>query len=90
MSSQPKAPKTIILGNRPLRDYLLESIVSLNRESDVIEILGRGKHIYRAVNLCNMLSSRLGDRISIKNIEIGSMLIRNRRVSYIKITIQRI
>jgi len=90
MSSQPKAPKTIILGNRPLRDYLLESIVSLNRESDVIEILGRGKHIYRAVNLYNMLSSRLGDRISIKNIEIGSMLIRNRRVSYIKITIQRI
>ncbi|ADM27065.1 Alba, DNA/RNA-binding protein [Ignisphaera aggregans DSM 17230] len=90
MSSQPKAPKTIILGNRPLRDYLLESIVSLNRESDVIEILGRGRHIYRAVNLYNMLSSRLGDRISIKNVEIGSMLIRNRRVSYIKITIQRI
>jgi len=89
MSSQPKVVKTIVLGNRPLRDYLLESIVSLNRESDVIEILGRGKHIYRAVNLYNMLSSRLGDRISIKNIEIGSMLIRNRRVSYIKITIQR-
>ncbi len=89
MNSQPKIPKTIILGNRPLRDYLLESIVSLNRESDVIEILGRGRHIYRAVNLYNMLSSRLGDRISIKNIEIGSMLIRNRRVSYIKITIQK-
>ncbi len=90
MSSQSKTPKTIVLGNRPLRDYLLESIVSLNRESDIIEILGRGRHIYRAVNLYNMLSSRLGDRISIKNIEIGSMLIRNRRISYIKITIQRI
>jgi DNA-binding protein Alba len=81
--------KSIVLGNRPLRDYLLEAIVSLNRDANSIEILGRGKHISRAVTLYNMLSSRLGDRITLKNVEIGSLLIRGRRISYIKISIQR-
>lgn len=81
--------KTIVIGNRPLRDYLLEAIVSLNRDTNSIEILGRGRHIYRAVTLYNILSSRLGERISLKNVEIGSLLIKGRRISYIKISIQR-
>uniref|UniRef100_A0A7C2VNV2 DNA-binding protein n=1 Tax=Ignisphaera aggregans TaxID=334771 RepID=A0A7C2VNV2_9CREN len=90
MSAQTKGNvKTILLGSKPLKDYLVEAIVSLNREADVIEIIGRGRNIYRAVNLCNAISSRLGDRISVKDVEIGSLLVKNRRVSYIKIAIQR-
>ncbi len=81
--------RTIVLGNRPLRDYLLEAIVNLNRDVNSIEILGRGRHIYRAVTLYNILSSRLGDRITLKNVEIGSHLIKGRRISYIKISIQK-
>jgi DNA-binding protein len=79
--------KTIVLGNRPLREYILETIISVNRDADVVEILGRGKHIYRAVTLYSALVSRLGDRIALRNVEIGSMLIRGKRVSYIKISI---
>jgi len=79
--------KTIMLGNRPLREYLLEAIVSINRDADVVEIMGRGRHIYRAVNLYNMLTSRLGDRLELKGVEIGSLLVRGRRVSYIKISV---
>jgi|UniRef100_A0A7J2U5N4 DNA-binding protein Alba len=79
--------KTIVLGNRPLREYILEAIISINRDVDIVEILGRGKQIHRAVTLYNTLTSRLGDRITLKNVEIGSMLIRGRRVSYIKISI---
>lgn len=82
--------RTIVLGNRPLRDYLLEAIVNLNRDVNSIEILGRGRHIHRAVTLYNMISSRLGDRIMLKSVEIGSHLIKGRRVSYIKICIQRL
>lgn len=82
--------KTILLGNKPLKDYLVEAIVSLNREADVVEIIGRGRNIYKAVNLYNALVSRVGDRVSIKDIEIGSILIRNRRVSYIRIAVQRV
>ena len=79
--------KTIVLGNRPLREYILEAIVSINRDADVVEILGRGRHIHRAVTLYNALVSRLGDKIMLKNVEIGSMLVRGKRVSYIKISI---
>ncbi|MEM0026378.1 MAG: DNA-binding protein [Ignisphaera sp.] len=90
MSASPTGNiKTIVLGNRPLREYVLEAIVSLNREADAVEILGRGRHIYRAVTLYNALITRLGDRIMLKNVEIGSMLVRGRRVSYIKISIGR-
>ncbi|MEM1542291.1 MAG: DNA-binding protein [Ignisphaera sp.] len=82
--------KTIVLGRKPLRDYLIEAVVSLNRDADVVEIVGRGRNIHRAVNLYNALVSRVGERIVIKNVEIGSILVKNRRVSYIKIVVQRI
>ncbi|MCS7110632.1 MAG: DNA-binding protein [Ignisphaera sp.] len=90
MSFRSEEPsRTIVLGNRPLRDYLLEAIVNLNRDVTFIEILGRGRHIHRAVTLYNILSSRLGDRIILKNVEIGSHLIKGRRISYIKISVQK-
>jgi DNA-binding protein Alba len=82
--------KTILLGNKPLKEYLVEAIVSLNREVDVIEIIGRGRNIYRAVNLYNALLMRVGDRVNLKDVEIGSILVRNRRVSYIRIALQRV
>lgn len=81
--------KTIVLGRKPLKDYLIEAVISLNRDADVVEIVGRGKNIHRAVNLYNALVSRVGERIKIRDIEIGSVLIKNRRVSYIKISVQR-
>lgn len=91
MSAPPRGNvKTILLGNKPLKDYLIEAIVSLNREADVIEIIARGRNIYRAVNLYNALLTRVGDRVNLKDIEIGSILVRNRRVSYIKIALQRV
>lgn len=91
MSSPAKGNvKTILLGSKPLKEYLVEAIVSLNRDVDVVEIVGRGRNIYRAVNLYNALVSRIGDRVSVKEIEIGSILIRNRRVSYIRIAVQRV
>ncbi|MEM1525657.1 MAG: DNA-binding protein [Ignisphaera sp.] len=91
MSSQPKSNvKNILLGNKPLKEYLVEAIISLNRDADVIEIMGRGRNIHRAVNLYNAIMARIGDRVNVKDVEIGSMLIRNRRVSYIKIALQRV
>lgn len=90
MDSQFKDVKTIVLGNKPLREYLVEIIVSLNREASAVEIIGRGRNIYRAVNLYNALVSRIGDRVSIRDIEIGSMLVGGRRVSFIRIVVQRV
>ncbi len=82
--------QTIVLGNKPLRDYLLEVVVSFNRGVDVVEIMGKGRNISRAVTLYNMVMNRLGDSVALDNVEIGSLLERGRRVSYIKIRLKRL
>jgi len=81
---------TVVLGNKPLRTYLLDIIVGFNQGIEVVEILGKGKNISKAVTLYNMLLDRLGDSVSLDNIEIGSVIERGRRVSYIKIRVKRI
>jgi len=81
--------QTIVLGNKPLRNYLLDVVVSFNRGVDAVEILGKGKNIHRAVTLYNMVVNRLGDSVKLEHVEIGSLLERGRRVSYIKIRISR-
>lgn len=90
MSASRGNVKTILVGNKPLREYLVEAIVSINRDADIVEVIGRGRNIYRAVNLVNALIARVGDRVKVKDIEIGSELVRNRRAAYIKISVQRV
>ncbi len=82
--------QTIVLGNKPLRSYLLDIIVSFNQGIEVVEIMGKGKNISRAVTLYNMLLDRLGDSLTLDHVEIGSLLERGRRVSYIKIRVRRL
>ncbi len=82
--------QTIVLGNKPLRSYLLDIIVSFNQGIEVVEIMGKGKNISRAVTLYNMLLDRLGDSLALDHVEIGSLLERGRRVSYIKIRVRRL
>ena len=81
--------QTVVLGNKPLRSYLLDIIVSFNQGIEVVEIMAKGKNISRAVTLYNMLLDRLGDSLSLDHIEIGSLLERGRRVSYIKIRVRK-
>jgi len=88
--SKPSTVYTINIGNRPLRNYVLEAIVNLNQGADIVEIVGRGRHIHRAVNVFNAIASRLGDSVKLEGVEIGSILVRGRRVSYIKIRIRRV
>ena len=82
--------QTIVLGNKPLRDYLLEVVVSFNRGVDIVEIMGKGRNISRAVTLYNMVMNRLGDSVALDHVEIGSLLERGRRISYIKIRLKRL
>mgnify|MGYP000418546140 CR=1 FL=1 len=82
--------QTVVLGSKPLRSYLLDIIVSFNQGIEVVEIMGKGKNISRAVTLYNMLLDRLGDSLTLDHVEIGSLLERGRRVSYIKIKVRRL
>ncbi|RLG77942.1 MAG: DNA-binding protein [Thermoprotei archaeon] len=84
-----KNSERIVLGNKPLRNYLLDIVLALNRGADEVEILGKGRHINRAVTLYNMLSGRLGDSLHLDKVEIGSVHERGRRISYIKIVVSR-
>ena len=79
----------IVLGNKPLRSYLLDVVVALNRGVENVEILGKGRHISRAVTLFNMLHGRLGDSLNLEKVEIGSVHERGRRISYIRIVVSR-
>ncbi len=90
MSSAPRSlTETIVLGSKSLNDYLLQVVVSFNRGVDVVEILGKGRNINKAVNLYNRVMERLGDSVVLDHVEIGSLLERGRRVSYIRIRLKR-
>ncbi len=91
MSSEGRTiAHTVVVGSRPLRSYLLDIIVSFNNGIDLVEIRGRGKNIYRAVTLYNMLKNRLGDNVKLERVEIGSTSEKGRRVSFIKIIVKRV
>ncbi len=82
---------TVVVGNRPLRQYLLDIVVNFNRGIEVVEIVGKGKNISRAVTLYNMVLNRLGNSVVLDHVEIGSELDRRmKRVSYIKIRIRKV
>lgn len=84
-----KNSERIVLGNRPLRNYLLDVVLALNRGVDNVEILGKGRHISRAVALYNLLHGRLGDSLHLDKVEIGSVHEKGRRISYIRIVVSR-
>jgi len=81
--------ETIVLGSKSLNEYLLQVVVSFNRGVDTVEILGKGRNINKAVNLYNRVMERLGDSVVLEDVEIGSLLERGRRVSYIRIRLKR-
>ena len=53
-------------------------------------IRGNGENIYRAVNLYNILKSRLGDGVRLLNVRIGSEKRGFKHVPYIEIEIERV
>ena len=87
--SLPKDLNVIVIGKKPIANYVLDAIVMFNQGFDEIVIKGRGDLISKAVDVVNALRERLRGSLEIKSIEIGSEKSGNSITSYIKITIQR-
>jgi len=80
----------VSVGRRALSEYLASIAIIFNQGAKVVIIRGNGENIYRAVNLYNILKSRLGDGIRLLNVRIGSEKRGFKHVPYIEIEIERV
>ncbi len=78
---------TVVKDN--INEYVLRAILAINGGTPVIEIVGRGKNIYKAVYVFNRLRARLEDAIELDRVEIGSEERARRRIPYIKIVLKQ-
>lgn len=87
--SLPKGLNMIVIGKKPIANYVLDAIVMFNQGYDEVIIKGKGELISKAVDVVNALRERLKGSLEIKNVEIGSEKSGKSITSYIKITVQR-
>jgi DNA-binding protein Alba len=80
----------VSVGRRALSEYLASIAIIFNQGAKTVVIRGNGENIYRAVNLYNILKSRLGDGIRLLNVRIGSERRGFRYVPYIEIEVERV
>lgn len=85
-----KQLNTVIVGSKPIDNYVLAAIVLFNQGAEYIILKGRGPNISRAVDVYNALKRRLGDAIELSNVEIGSEQSSGGRTSFIKVTLKRL
>jgi len=81
--------EVVIVGKKPLMNYVLSIIVMFNQGVENIIVKGRGNDISKAVDIVNTVLSRLGDAIKISSIEIGSETRKGKLVSFINIKLER-
>ena len=62
----------IIIGKKPIRDYVLAAVLLFNEGHDEIIIRARGNNISKAVDVFNAIRSRLSG-IQLVNVKIDSV-----------------
>jgi len=67
--------KSIFIGQKPVRNYVLACLTSLSAGSDKVVIKARGRAICRAVDTVEML------RRSMKNLQLQDILLSTEQVS---------
>jgi DNA-binding protein Alba len=82
-----KKRDSITVGDAPVDKYIFDAIVLFNSGVDEIEIVGRGRNIYKAVAVFNGLREKLGETLKVLEVEIGSEKRGRRKVPYIKIVV---
>ncbi|UXD21870.1 DNA-binding protein [Ignicoccus pacificus DSM 13166] len=77
----------ITVGDAPIDKYVFDAIVLFNSGVDELEIVGRGRNIYKAVGVFNALRERLSETLKVVEVEIGSERRGRKTVPYIKIVV---
>ncbi|MEM0015606.1 MAG: DNA-binding protein Alba [Saccharolobus sp.] len=96
MSSATPTPSNVVLiGKKPVMNYVLAALTLLNQGVSEIIIKARGRAISKAVDTVEIVRNRfLPDKIEIKEIRVGSQVVTSQdgkqsRVSTIEIAIRK-
>jgi DNA-binding protein len=93
MAQAPVAANTVLVGKKPVMNYVLAILTLLNQGVNEITVKARGRAISKAVDAIEIVRNRfLPGKIDVKEIKIGSQTItssdgRQTRVSTIEIVI---
>jgi len=98
MASQAPSPissNVVLVGKKPVMNYVLATLTLLNQGVKEIVIKARGRAISKAVDTVEIVRSRfLPDKVNVKDIKIGSQVVttaegRQTRVSTIEIVLAK-
>jgi len=92
--AQPAAANAVLVGKKPVMNYVLALLTLLNQGVEEVVVKARGRAISKAVDAVEIIRNRfLPGKIDIKDIKIGSQTIttsdgRTVRVSTIDIVLK--
>ncbi len=94
MASQPAVGNVVLVGKKPVMNYVLAVIIQFNQGADEVVIKARGRAISKAVDVAEIVKTRfLPEQVEIKNVSIGTELVgsgdQQRNVSIIEIVLAR-
>jgi DNA-binding protein len=79
----------VIIGKKPVMDYVLAAILLFNEGYDEVIIRGQGDNISKAVDVYNALLNRLQDGVELVGVKIDSIERGRRLVPIIEIRVRR-
>ncbi|MGC9105889.1 MAG: DNA-binding protein Alba [Thermoprotei archaeon] len=96
MSSTPNPSNVVLVGKKPVMNYVLAALTLLNQGVPEIVVKARGRAISKAVDTVEIVRNRfLPDKVDVKEIRIGSQVVtsqqdnRQSRVSTIEIVLRK-
>ncbi|MEM1525659.1 MAG: DNA-binding protein Alba [Ignisphaera sp.] len=95
MSQAPSAANTVLVGKKPVMNYVLAILTLINQGVNEIVVKARGRAISKAVDAIEIVRNRfLPGKVEVKGINVGSQTItsadgRQSRVSTIEIIIAK-
>ncbi|MEO3992699.1 MAG: DNA-binding protein Alba [Desulfurococcaceae archaeon TW002] len=95
MSQGPTSSNVVLVGKKPVMNYVLATLTLLNQGVPEIIVKARGRAIGKAVDTVEIVRNRfLPDKVVVKDIRIGSQVVtsaegRQSRVSTIEIIISK-
>jgi len=69
---KPMQSNVILVGKKPIMNYVLACITQLSGTGKEVELKARGRAISRAVDVVEILRNRFITDLKVKNIEIGT------------------
>ncbi len=95
MSQGPTSSNVVLVGKKPVMNYVLATLTLLNQGVPEIVVKARGRAIGKAVDTVEIVRNRfLPDKVVVRDIRIGSQVVtsaegRQSRVSTIEIIISK-